>query len=151
VPVPKAAGRKKAKRLKDDDHTVHGLKASREEFFEKTYRGFDLKDKWVTPEQRASYETNLTWGKVLKEELAHEDSHTYVTHPDTGIVLRVFPRSRAMKIAKEQGHAWAGARTKTKRTAAEKKRLDEQKREREPADAPSGMRSKLRQWLKRPS
>jgi ParB/RepB/Spo0J family partition protein len=123
----KAAGRKQAKRLQDEDHTVHGIKASKEEFFQQGYRGWDLRDKWITPDQRASYDAKLTWGKVLKEELAQEEHQVYVVHPDSGVVLRIFPRSRAMKVAKEQGHEFAGARKKRKKTAAEKRQETEHK------------------------
>jgi len=121
----RAAFRKKARELRADDQVVHAVKASAEEFFVHGYSGPVLKDEWITPEQRASYETNLTWGKILAEELRAQESGTYVTHPDTGEVIRVFPRSKAMQVARAQGHAWAGAKKKRTRTKAEQRAAKE--------------------------
>jgi len=121
----KAAGTQMAKALKKQGHKVHGVTESRETFFEQGYRGWQLQERWVFPHERASYESNLPWDRILKAELKEEKVQTWVTHPDRGIVLRVFPRSRAMQVARAQGHAFAGARKK--KTPAEKKKNTEQK------------------------
>jgi len=123
----KAAFRKKAQDLKAKDHAVHSAKASANEFFVHGYSGWVLKEDWVTPDQRASYDANLTWSKVLGEELKAEEQQTWATHPETGEVVRVFPRAKAMQVARAQGHAWAGAKKKRERSKAEQRAAKEAK------------------------
>ncbi len=123
----KAAFRKKAQELKAKEHAVHGAKASAEEFFVHGYSGYVLKEDWVSPDQRASYDANLTWGKILGEELKAEEQQTWATHPETGEVIRVFPRTRAMQVARAQGHAWAGAKRPREKNKAELRAAKEAK------------------------
>jgi len=127
----RAAGRQEARALRKEGHVVHGVKESRERFFERGYRGHELKKEWITPVARASYESRLIWGRVLEEELEQEAPRRFVVHPDTGVVVRIFPWSRAIKVAKAQGHEWAGARTKNKLTPAEKRKRTREKNKRE--------------------
>lgn len=123
----KAAFRKKAQELKAKDHAVHSAKASAEEFFVHGYSGYVLKEDWVTPDQRASYDDNLTWGKILGEELKAEEQQTWATYPETGEVIRVYPRARAMQVARAQGHEWAGAKKPRERNKAELRAAKEAK------------------------
>lgn len=117
----KATFRRKAQELKAEDHAVHGAKESTESFFVHGYSGWVLAEQWVSPDQRASYDSNLTWGKILAEELKAEEKQTWATHPETGEVIRVFPRTRAIQVARAQGHAWAGATKKREKTKAERR------------------------------